>query len=300
MIALPERLADGIAALTDGIDLRSAARAMSEAYRDGRPTVVTSEREAVAYAAYRMPATFAATVAALRAVRGALPGLVPTTLVDVGAGPGTAMWAACDVFPSIESAVLVESNAHMRKVCDRLASGLDVTWADTTSADADLVVASYSVGEDTLDIEELWKRAVDALVVVEPGTPRGFASVIDARTKLLEHGGHVVAPCPHDDPCPMRTPAWCHFAVRLPRSATHRSVKDAELPYEDEKYSYVAVTRRDVLDRAPRVIDHPHYRKHRVSLSLCSPDGLRKREVPRSDEGYRAARRVAWGDAFPD
>jgi ribosomal protein RSM22 (predicted rRNA methylase) len=96
----------------------------------------------------------------------------------------------------------------------------------------------------------------------------------------------------------MQEPSWCHFAQRLPRTKAHRDLKGAELGYEDEKFSYVALTRRAVTDRASRIVDHPHYRKHLVELSLCTRDGLRKRTVPRSDPSYKVARKAAWGDGF--
>ena len=38
-------------------------------------------------------------------------------------------------------------------------------------------------------------------------------------------------------------PDWCHFTQRLPRSRAHKQIKGAELPFEDEKFSYVALTR---------------------------------------------------------
>ena len=38
-------------------------------------------------------------------------------------------------------------------------------------------------------------------------------------------------------------PDWCHFTQRLPRSRAHKQIKEADVPFEDEKFSYVALTR---------------------------------------------------------
>ena len=92
---------------------------------------------------------------------------------------------------------------------------------------------------------------------------------------------------------------WCHFAVRLERSRLHRAAKGAALAYEDEKYSYVAMSRHPGLPIEARVIGHPRARHGHVDLDLCTPDGLRLEMVSRSDrDRYRRAQRLRWGSAL--
>jgi ribosomal protein RSM22 (predicted rRNA methylase) len=138
---------------------------------------------------------------------------------------------------------------------------------------------------------------------VEPGTPDGFARVLAARDVLRAAGLHIAAPCPHQADCPLASapPDWCHFASRVNRSPLHRRLKDADLGHEDEKFAYVIATDAPVPAAPARVLRHPQKRKGLVTLQLCTPDdGVRQALVSkRQGADYRAARDVAWGDAWP-
>ncbi len=106
-------------------------------------------------------------------------------------------------------------------------------------------------------------------------------------------------PCPHDRPCPLDGDDWCHFAVRLPRSAGHRSAKAAQAGFEDEKFAYVVTARQEVVRADARILRHPQVRGGHVRLELCAEEGLRSAVVAKSDRAaFRAARKASWGDAF--
>jgi ribosomal protein RSM22 (predicted rRNA methylase) len=167
---------------------------------------------------------------------------------------------------------------------------------------ADLVIASYVINEmdaagQRALAELMWSKTRDTLLVVEPGTPAGYARIIALRAQLIAAGAHVAAPCPHDGACPLRQPDWCHFAQRLPRSQAHRQIKGAELPFEDEKFSYVTLTRAPVAIRPARVLAQPTVGKVEVTAKLCTRDGVTTARAPRRDkEAYARARRWRWGD----
>src|SRR5207248_8321452 len=72
------------------------------------------ETDALAYALSRMPATYAAVTASLNALREITPRLAPGSMLDVGAGPGTATWAAAEAFPSLQSFTLLDANSALR------------------------------------------------------------------------------------------------------------------------------------------------------------------------------------------
>jgi ribosomal protein RSM22 (predicted rRNA methylase) len=151
-------------------------------------------------------------------------------------------------------------------------------------------------------VDRLAGASTGAVVVVEPGTPAGYARIMAARDRLIAAGWTIAAPCPHDGECPMRPAGdWCHFSTRLPRSGLHRQLKGGSLAYEDEKFSYVAAVRGEVAARcAARVVRHPLTRKGLVSLRLCTADdGLQTRPVSKRQGAiYRAARETSWGDCW--
>jgi len=168
---------------------------------------------------------------------------------------------------------------------------------------ADLVIASYMIGEIG-DAEReslaglLWAKTRDTLLVVEPGTPAGYARIIALRAQLIADGAHVAAPCPHDGKCPLQAPDWCHFTQRLQRSRAHKQIKGVELPFEDEKFAYVALTRAQVAERPSRVLAQPAVTKVEIAAKLCTPEGLVLSKVPRRAKAdYASARRWRWGDA---
>ena len=95
---LPAELKAALDAKLEGLSRNDAAQRsqkISKTYRTGGGSrTIKSEADALAYALARMPATYAAVAASLSALAEIAPNLAPRTLLDVGAGPGTASWAA--------------------------------------------------------------------------------------------------------------------------------------------------------------------------------------------------------------
>jgi ribosomal protein RSM22 (predicted rRNA methylase) len=318
---LPAELKAAIDARLHGRSRSAAAAtaaAISRTYRaGGGSAAIRSENDALAYALARMPATYAAVAASLNALCASRPGFAPASLLDVGAGPGTASWAAAAAFASLQAFTLLDSNAPLRELGLELCTassrlrGSTYRHGDARALlaqiePAALVVASYvigeSVGTERAGLAELmWARTRDSLLIVEPGTPAGYNTILALRQQLIASGAHVTAPCPHERSCPLTPPDWCHFSQRLPRSRAHRQVKAAELGYEDEKFAYVVLSRAAARARGARVLAQPDIGKVEVSAKLCTADGLVTARVPRRDRaGYARARRWRWGDAIMD
>jgi ribosomal protein RSM22 (predicted rRNA methylase) len=321
-VELPKDLRDALDTAVAGIAVRDLAAAVERLigqYRaGGEPTepILRSGAEVAAYAAYRMPATFASMRAVLGQVVAASPGLRPRTHLDIGGGTGAAAWAAAEVFDTLSSVTVLDQVADALSWGERLARDASApalrtaTWRQAgvrgAFPRADLATVSYVLGElsgpDQDGVVRRAAAAADAVVIVEPGTPAGYQRVLAARSVLLDLGLTVAAPCPHQHACPL--PAgrdWCHFAVRVNRSSLHRRIKHAALGYEDEKFAYVAAVPGPVAAGSGRVLRHPQSRKGLVMLQLCTSAGSTAQELvsKRHGELYRAARDVEWGDTWP-
>jgi ribosomal protein RSM22 (predicted rRNA methylase) len=229
------------------------------------------------------------------------------------------MWAAAEILSDLEQVTLIERSSALIRLGQELtasAPSAAIRTAHWVEADLaheselpphDLVVMSYALNElkpaaRSVLIASAWQSCVKVLAVIEPGTPRGFEVVLRARDELLQRKAHLVAPCPHEKRCPMESQGerdWCHFAQRLERSALHRRLKGAELGYEDEKFSYVAAAKNNVVQAAARVIRHPVQLKGHIKLELCTPEGLQEKTVTRSQrQAFKRARKVKWGDEW--
>ncbi|MGW8952789.1 small ribosomal subunit Rsm22 family protein [Streptomyces sp. NPDC055709] len=318
---LPDALAD----LLDGLPQGRAAQAVERliaSYRGDTPTdapVLRDRADVAAYAAYRMPATFEAVRSALAALRAAAPSWAPATHTDIGGGTGAASWAVADAWPEGGHRTTVLDWAEPALALGReLAAGADsaalrgARWQRARIGDAmrlepaDLITVSYVLKElDEADRTAVVGQAAaagQAVLIVEPGTPDGYERIIAARDQLIGAGLRVAAPCPHSERCPIVPGTdWCHFAARVSRSSLHRRVKGGSLPYEDEKFSYVAATRFPVAPAPARVTRRPQIRKGQVLLELCASDETLHRETISKRHGalYRAARDASWGDAWP-
>ncbi|MDH6231231.1 ribosomal protein RSM22 (predicted rRNA methylase) [Mesorhizobium soli] len=317
---LPAALRQAVDKALEGVPLpvlKQAAEVLSRRYRaetrDGR-LHLSDDLAAKAYLATRLPATYAAVRASLESVAEARDSFAPRSLIDVGAGPGTVFWAARDCWDSLEDATLLETSPAIRAVGTDLARHAEPITARYLAADvlgkfpelesADLVTLAYVLDElppNEIEplVDRLWALTGDTLVIVEPGTPAGWQRILRARARLIEAGAHLVAPCPHQQSCPLTAPDWCHFSRRVARSRLHRLAKGGEVPWEDEKFIYVAASRHAGTAFEARVLAPPQASSGMVRLKLCDAEGnAGERLLTRRDgAAFKAARKLDWGDA---
>lgn len=286
LVTLPpfhERLEE----LVEGFSLKGAFAKISEAYRQGESSTVLTERaDYLAYAAVRMPATYAvlATVFKELVKRYHKP---LRTMVDLGSGPGTAYWAA----PFLQI-IAVERDPHFIRLAQEL--GARMTWVPSSLENyafvpVDVALFSYSIAEipNYLPLVERAFEAAQIVIVVEPGTPQGFERVRRIRQHLIDRGASILAPCPADGPCPSQ---WCHFSQRLSRSRLHRSAKGGDLGFEDEKYSYVMATKEPGRPCYARIVAPVQAMKGRALLPVCCGCQLETIKLKKT--------KLKWGEAL--
>ncbi|MBD0747051.1 small ribosomal subunit Rsm22 family protein [Streptomyces sp. CBMA152] len=322
-VPVPEALRSALAGLLDGLPPSQAAQAVDRLianYRGATQThapVLRDRSDVAAYAAYRMPATFEAVRSALGALQDAAPDWAPATHTDIGGGTGAASWAVAEAWDTATTVLdwAEPALAIGRELAD--ASGIpglrSVRWERARIGTAlaldpvDLITVSYVLNELTVQdrqalVDAAARAATGAVVIVEPGTPDGYARIIEARDRLIAAGFTIAAPCPHSAACPIEPGTdWCHFSARVSRSSLHRQVKGGSLAYEDEKFSYVAAVRVPAVPAANRITRRPQIRKGQVLLDLCTAEEVLRRDTVTKRHGslYRAARDADWGDAWP-
>lgn len=304
--------------LTSHIPLKkliAASNTISERYRSesGKgKSLITNETEAAAYAIMRMPATIGASGSAMRYAAERFDDEIHTML-DIGSGTGACCWAAAEVFPDLEQITCLEREDAMisfgKKLMKEGDFPVECNWTncDITSSfekKADLVTASYVMNELTPEKRKnltsaLWNVTEKLLLIIEPGTPTGFENIKEIRKQLIECGAVIIAPCPHNNQCPLPADDWCHFTARVSRTKLHKQLKGGDVPYEDEKFIYIAAVRSDTPPCNSRILRHPKIESGKITLKLCAANGITERIVTKKDGPlFKKARKSDCGNEF--
>lgn len=296
--------------------LKTIAKNLSDRYRNESGTgkvLLSNDIEAVVYTLVRMPATYGAVSDALKYALEYFDGDIKT-LLDAGAGSGAATWAANNQL-NLERITCIERESAMRRIGETLMKEGGKTLASTrwissdltrekVASSADLVISSYVLNEMAQKnrhfvLDSLWNSTDKMLLIVEPGTPAGFSVLKDSREYLLSKGAHIVAPCPHESRCRLVEDDWCHFTCRVQRSRIHKMLKDADVPYEDEKYSYMAFVKQECTHASARILRHPYIDKGQIRLEICTKNDNRSTVVKKKDgKLFKFARKAKHGDSI--
>lgn len=301
---------------TDERELKSACEGISKRYRENSgcgARLLGSRGDVLAYAAVRMPATFGAAEKALRLTLDMLPedGRTFATALDAGAGTGAASFAAA-MLTGCENILCLEREPQMISVGKELSAlcAAQMQWRQAELSEgvgdsrAELVICSYCLnelrgGDANIAVGRLWDATERLLIIVEPGTPSGFSRILSVRERLASLGAHIVAPCSTAGKCPIMENDWCHFTARVARSRLHKRLKGGDVPYEDEKFCFIAAAREPIRPCSARVLRHPIIESGKIGLRLCTADGVKDITVTRKSPLFKAARKSAAGDIIP-
>lgn len=328
-------------------ELRDAYKNLQIKYDSSNsgPTGSLSKIESAAYIGSRMSATFAACDSVLNRIRIEFPNLKIESMLDLGGGPGTATFATILNFNNPIKSTIIERNEHFITYGKTIADSIlkpehSIDWesGDLQGYNSnnlhDLIFASYSLGELdddrlTTTVNSFFDVTKKVFIVVEPGTPKGFQTIIKVRELLIKKGCLILAPCPHLLPCPIYTDQivsgsdqptpsfskWCHFRLRFNRPEFTMRVKEASLGFEDESFSYLIaspntasaeLTKLSNLESAhpltSRIISHPRKEKGFIKCEVCTPNGTigSKKILKRSGGVYKSALKLKWGDTLDD
>ncbi len=324
---LPNELKNIIEIELENINIKALQKTSEEIslkYRDeiqkkGK-RLVTENIEAASYSAVRMPATYSSVYTALKNSLEIFNGDI-NSLLDVGAGTGAGSWAANELLNlkdivclEREDAMLNLGSKFMKKSENIVLKNAKWEKFDLLNSEikykADLVICSYVLNElnendRLIALKNLWDATDKMLLIIEPGTPRGFNEIKENRSILKSYGANIIAPCPNIENCPMPENDWCHATCRVARTKIHKLLKNADVPYEDEKFSYIAVCKniecKSVLGSVnyARVLRHPKIESGKISLQICSKDGIGEKVVTKKDKDlFKIARKLKCGDRF--
>lgn len=110
-------------------------------------------------------------------------------------------------------------------------------------------LSSLPEGHRRKHIKRLLSFKSPYLIIVDHARTEGWNAITRARELILEQNKpgkplHIVAPCPHDGPCPLADTAdICGFSQRVTAPKFLRQTKHSKRGEEDKKYVYLVVAR---------------------------------------------------------
>lgn len=316
---IPDELNYRIEYLINGVEIKElklAAQKLSSRYMNEErmgQSLLSKDIEALAYSIMRMPATFGAVYTSLKNTLNLLDNLNVSTVLDIGAGTGAAEWAINSLM-NISEFLCLEREESMRKIGKSLMENNSefekVKWIDEDIKnieeipDADLIILSYMINELKKEerikiIDKLFNAKFKILLIIEPGTPEGFNNIKEIQKLAINNKLYIVAPCTSQNECKLPEEDWCHTTVRVERTKIHKILKNADVPYEDEKFSYIVISKENLGTEKSRILRHPKIEAGKITLKLCTNGEIEEKVITKKDkEKFKIAKKKNCGDAI--
>lgn len=299
---LPLYVTEKIQRLFEGQEMSNIAESyshLSDNYKKARSPVL-QYKDALAYACARMPATFATIEYVLREFYMKCADYAIDNVLDIGSGTGALM---CYFLQTNILYRAVEKSESMVRVSKQVIEDgklkPEVFREDIScylnrgliSCCSFFVYSFNEIANKTEVLRKVIDLTEDYIFIIETGTPKGFEVIQLAKQLAEQNNCGIIAPCASSK-CPLEKNDWCHFGVRLPRTRMHNLVKHSKLPYEDEKFCYVIISKKTAgCVSNNRIIKRPIKKKGHVILDVCSSDGC-KRVISNN----KSDRKKEWGD----
>lgn len=325
---LPESINDTITAILAKQhmpEIITHAQKLHERYmtqnKEEKKAYIQDTEDVFAYLALRSPATYAQIYGSFSQIQENIPNWHPKTMLDIGSGPGTGVWAAKTIWGSLEAATCLDQERSFLSLGKEISSNaqlnVKMSWQqgnasyvienDTTMYD--IVLLSNILNE--LDIPQrehligsAYNHCKGIMVIVEPGTPSGTA-IVNHAAKSLSHT-QIIAPYGNNTLI-QDDKQWIHFPQKFIRPEFQRRVRqhmrDSELmasDFEEAKYAYVAFG-KDIASASlwGRCIGSPKMYKGYLEIPILTTAGLETIKVmKRHKPQYLFAKKLRWGESI--
>lgn len=279
--------------------------------------------DALGYLALRSPSTYSQIYGALHSIRELNPSWKPLGILDIGSGPGTAIWAAKEIFPTLKTGTAIERDRNFIGIGNTVLKSfadLKVDWVTVDlsksspkiSGGFDLVIIANVLNEMDSDTRnKTLQFANDScngiLMIIEPGTPYGFETIKGVAEKLSS--SILIAPYIGNT---FIDSEEVNFAQKIKRPEFQKRVrhlqrkneqpeKDRLLPpsdWEESKYYYLAYSKfKPEISVWGRIIEKPKPLKPFVLLKVLTKDGVKTERVFKKErDRFKQAKKLKWGD----
>lgn len=289
--------------------------------------------DVLGYLALRAPSTYAQLSGAMSNVAELLPAWKPLSVLDIGSGPGTGVWAACEIWPSINEVICLERDSNFCRIGKEITQSsfpdlVKMEWKlvdlSVTKPELNIQFDLVTIGsvlnemesEQRSDILEFaYKHCKGVLLVVEPGTPYGFDAITQSSTLLRSHQGRLLAPY-IDSSLPTTDHEPIGFAQKIVRPEFNRQIRQVQrkidnkgnkrlLPasdWEEAKYGYVAlsVIPPEIVASA-RLLANPKISKSYIELKILTKNGIETKRIFKKNKfSYKLAKKLKWGELISD
>jgi len=339
LIELPPKIEKAIIRILSRIDTNkwiNSAIQLSSKYRLNRDTIESYDDvfldgvdDVLGYLALRTPATYAQLYGAMFNIVEMLPSWKPISILDIGSGPGTAVWAASDIWTSINKVTCLERDHNFSRIGKEILQSslpelINLNWKTIDLSVSkpeldvkfDLVTIGSVLNEMTnkqrKDILEFaYNHCKGVLLVVEPGTPYGLEAIKQASILLHAHEGTLIAPY-IDNTLPLSDHEKIRFTQKIIRPEFHRRIRQKQrkinntsdkrlLPasdWEKTKYGYVAMsTIPTKITPFARLIAKPAIFKSHIELKILTKNGVKNQRILKRDKPYyKFAKKMKWGE----